>query len=116
MPTASKEDCVAPELHEATAAAYVVWADNGNCLMWTTSQAQAEACAAKHQRPMRKLYDQDEVIALNKRVAELLLAEEGAAEAFGAVVQAKRALEAEVKRLQSLLDCAYASIQRLVNP
>lgn len=43
---------------------------------------------------------------------QLKLAEEGAAEAFGAVVQDKQDLEAEVKRLQSLLDDAYALVRK----
>lgn len=52
------------------------------------------------------------VLGLLEQIKQLQLAEEGAAEAFGAVVQDKRALEAEVKRLQSLLDGAYASIRK----
>lgn len=48
---------------------------------------------------------------LRADVERLNLAEEGAAQAFGDVVQQKRDLEAEVKRLQSLLDGAYASIR-----
>lgn len=49
---------------------------------------------------------------LRAEVEQLRLAEEGAAQAFGDVVQQKRDLEAEVKRLQSLLDGAYASIRQ----
>lgn len=49
---------------------------------------------------------------LREEVEQLKLAEEGAAEAFGVAVQDKRDLEAEVKRLQSLLDGAYASIRQ----
>ena len=42
----------------------------------------------------------------------LRLAEEGAKEAFGHVVQQKRDLEAECKRLRRLLDGAYDTIRR----
>ena len=60
-----------------------------------------------------KLVTQQAISAeLRAEVQQLKLAEEGAAEAFGAVVQDKRDLEAEVKRLQSLLDGAYASIRK----
>ena len=48
---------------------------------------------------------------LRAEVERLNLAEEGAAQAFGDVVQQKRDLEGEVKRRQSLLDGAYASIR-----
>lgn len=50
---------------------------------------------------------------LRKQIRLLELAEEGAKEAFGAVVQQKRDLEAKVEHLQKLLDGAYASIRRL---
>lgn len=53
-----------------------------------------------------------ELDTLRAEVERLNLAEEGAAQAFGDVVQQKRDLEAEVKRLQSLLDGAYASIRK----
>jgi hypothetical protein len=52
------------------------------------------------------------VDVLRAQVGNLMLAEEGAAEAFGVVVQEKRDLEVEVSRLQSLLDGAYASIRK----
>ncbi len=42
----------------------------------------------------------------------LRLAEEGAKEAFGHVVQQKRDLEAELKRLRGLPDGAYDTIRR----
>lgn len=42
----------------------------------------------------------------------LRLAEEGAKEAFGHVVQQKRDLDAECKRLRGLLDLAYDTIRR----
>ena len=45
-------------------------------------------------------------------VAHLMLAEEGAKEAFGHVVQQKRDLEAELKRLRGLPDGAYDTIRR----
>jgi hypothetical protein len=48
-----------------------------------------------------------------QRVRQLEAAEEGAAEAFGVVVQEKRDLEAECKRLRELLDSAYAQIRRM---
>ena len=51
------------------------------------------------------------IAELEAEVEQLQLAEEGAAHAFGDVVQQKRDLECEVKRLQSLLDGAYASIR-----
>ena len=49
-----------------------------------------------------------------KKVDQLRLAEEGAKEAFGHVVQQKRDLEAEVEKLRKLLAGAYkmASQQR----
>ena len=43
----------------------------------------------------------------------MALAEEGAKEAFGAVVQDKRDLEAECKRLRELLEGAHAIIRRM---
>jgi hypothetical protein len=49
---------------------------------------------------------------MSAQVEQLKLAEVGAAQAFGDVVQDKRDLEKEVKRLQSLLDGAYASIRK----
>jgi len=45
-------------------------------------------------------------------IKQLRLAEEGAKEAFGHVVQQKRDLEAECKRLRGLLDGAYDTIRR----
>lgn len=48
---------------------------------------------------------------LRERIHELELAEEGAQEAFAAVVQQKRKLEAECTRLRGLLDGAYATIR-----
>jgi hypothetical protein len=48
-----------------------------------------------------------------RRVQQLEAAEEGAAEAFGVVVQEKRDLEAECRRLRELLDSAYAQIRRM---
>lgn len=50
---------------------------------------------------------------LREEIAMLKLAEEGAAEAFGVVVQDKRDLEAEVRRLQTLLEGAHALIRKL---
>lgn len=47
---------------------------------------------------------------LRAKVQSLELAEEGAKEAFGVVVQAKRDLEAEVKRLRGLLAAAYKMV------
>ncbi len=102
---AHKRD-VRPALHEPKPTAYVVWAENGNCIMWTTNKAQARVCAERYQRPMRELYDQDVVTGL-------LAAEEGAAEAFGVVVQDKRDLENEVGRLRALLEGAHATIRSM---
>ena len=48
--------------------------------------------------------------ALKEEVDQLHLAEEGAKEAFGHVVQQKRDLEAEVKRLRELLAEAYKMV------
>lgn len=48
--------------------------------------------------------------ALKEEVDQLRLAEEGAKEAFGHVVQQKRDLEAEVKRLRELLAAAYKMV------
>lgn len=45
-------------------------------------------------------------------IEQLRLAEEGAKEAFGHVVQDKRDLEAECKRLRELLDGAHEIIRR----
>lgn len=53
------------------------------------------------------------VLELRAKIRELELAEEGAKEAFGHVVQQKRDLEAECNRLRGLLDAAHASIQCL---
>lgn len=49
---------------------------------------------------------------LLERIRELELTEEGAQEAFAAVVEQKRQLEAECTRLRGLLDGAYATIRR----
>ena len=46
------------------------------------------------------------------KIEQLRLAEEGAKEAFGHVVQQKRDLEAECKRLRRLLDGAYDTIRQ----
>ena len=45
-----------------------------------------------------------------EQIRLLELAEEGAKEAFGVVVQQKRELEAEVKKLQGLLAAAYKMV------
>jgi chromosome segregation ATPase len=50
---------------------------------------------------------------LTAEVQQLKLAEEGAAEAFGVVVQDKRDLQAEVKRLQTLLNSAHTTIRNM---
>lgn len=50
---------------------------------------------------------------LRAKIETLELAEEGAKDAFGHVVQQKRDLEAECKRLRGLLDAAYADIRRM---
>lgn len=106
MTTLNNEDPADPSVHEPKPTAYVVWAENGNCIMWTTNKAQAKECAERYQRPMRELYDQDVVTGL-------LAAEEGAAEAFGVVVQDKRDLENEVGRLRALLEGAPATIRSM---
>lgn len=49
---------------------------------------------------------------LREEVEQLKLAEEGAKEAFGHVVQDKRKLEAECTRLRGLLKSAYDDIRR----
>lgn len=53
-----------------------------------------------------------ELAKLRERIRELELAEEGAQEAFAAVVEQKRQLEAECTRLRGLLDVAYETIRR----
>jgi len=57
----------------------------------------------------------DEVDRLRKEVDQLELAELGAQEAFGVVVQDKRDLEKEVKRLTDLLRGAHQSIWEYAN-
>ena len=52
------------------------------------------------------------IVELNQEIEQLRLDEEGAKEAFGHVVQQKRDLEAECKRLRGLLDGAYETIRR----
>ena len=47
------------------------------------------------------------------KILALTLAEEGAKEAFGHVVQQEHDAEAECKRLRQLLEDAHASIQRM---
>ena len=81
MTVMSNEDPADPSVHEPKPV-YVVWAENGNCIMWTTNKAQAEACAEKHKRPMRELFDQavvahkdveiQELQALSDRLSDLL--------------------------------------------
>lgn len=51
------------------------------------------------------------VLGLRAKIRELELAEDGAKEAFGRLVQQKRDLEAERNRLRGLLDASYASIR-----
>jgi len=51
------------------------------------------------------------VDVLRAQVGNLMLAEEGAVEAFGVIVQDKRDLEADVTRLKTLLDGAYESVR-----
>jgi len=51
------------------------------------------------------------VLNLAERVQVLALAEEGAKEAFGHVVDQKRASESECVKLRRLLDAAYADIR-----
>ncbi len=59
-----------------------------------------------------KLAKKDETIAEQvKEIEQMRLAEEGAKEAFGHVVQQKRDFEAECKRLRILLDGAYKTIR-----
>ncbi len=49
---------------------------------------------------------------MHAEIEQMRLAEEGANEAFGHVVQQKRDLEEECKRLRRLLDGAYDTIRR----
>ena len=56
--------------------------------------------------------DPDLIFAVAKEIEQMRLAEEGAKEAFAHVVQQKRDLEAECKRLRRLLDGAYDTIRR----
>jgi hypothetical protein len=55
----------------------------------------------------------DVLTKLQARVQELEAAEEGAKEAFGVVVEEKRYFQGECKRLQELLNSAYAQIRRM---
>ena len=81
MTTLSDEDPADPSVHEPKPV-YVVWAENGNCIMWTTNKAQAERCAHEHKRPMRELVGQavvtykdveiQELQALSGRLSDLL--------------------------------------------
>lgn len=54
--------------------------------------------------------------SLEAEVLQLKLAEEGAKEAFGAVVAEKRILEAKVKNLERLLNDAYAMVRKNIAP
>lgn len=54
--------------------------------------------------------------ALREQVAQLKLAEEGAAEAFGAVVQQKRDAQAKCQKLQGLLDACHKICGELARP
>lgn len=73
-------------------------------LCWLADMANSEGTRAViYLRRARKA---------ESKVAQLLLAEEGAKEAFGHLVQQKRDLEAECKRLRRLLDGAYETIRR----
>lgn len=54
--------------------------------------------------------------ALMLEVEQLRLAEEGAAEAFGVVVDDKRRLEAECESLRASLQWAHAIIRRQARP
>ena len=56
-----------------------------------------------------------EIRALKKKVRDLELAEEGAKEAFGHLVDEKRELEKECRRLGSLLQDAYSQIKKLTS-
>jgi chromosome segregation ATPase len=53
------------------------------------------------------------IAELLEDIEQLKLAEEGAKEAFSAVVQQKRDLEAKCKRLSRLLSDAHESIRRM---
>jgi hypothetical protein len=50
---------------------YVVWAESGNCIMWTKSKRQADECGAKYGRPVRTLCDPDDPVATAKEVQRL---------------------------------------------
>lgn len=102
MTVMTNEDPADPSAHELKPV-YVVWAESGNCIMWTTNKAQAEACAEKHERPMRTLYDQDvvalkdvEIFGLNSSIGHL-----------GSLVDEARELLAEAMRaMKSLHEAA----------
>lgn len=70
MTTLNDEDPADPSVHEPKPV-YVVWAENGNCIMWTTNKAQAESCAEQHDRPMRELHDQAVVMQQAQEIREL---------------------------------------------
>ena len=109
MSEASSMDCrVGPR-------AWVIFADNGNCRMWTTFQPHIQKAADAEGLTVTPLFDQTAidaaVAAERERVRLLELAEEGAKEAFGVVVQKTRDLEKEVQRLTDLLAGAHRSIR-----
>ena len=60
--------------------------------------------------------DLSEIATLKAEIEQLKLAEEGASEAYGVLVQEKRDLETKVKRLEVLLNSAYESIRKNTKP
>jgi hypothetical protein len=70
MTVMTNEDPTDPSAHEPKPV-YAVWAESGNCIMWTTNKAQAECCAQEHKRPMRELFDQSVVAYKDVEIQEL---------------------------------------------
>ena len=76
------------------------------------TKERVEALKGKHSQLGLKLsYDAQK--ELFEYINQLELAEEGAKEAYGHLVEAKRGLEAECSRLNRLLQSAYDDIRRL---
>ena len=84
--------------------------------VWRSVEALRQAVLAGYIKPSR---DEQATLALaieidwlRGDVEVLKLAEEGAKEAFGHVVQQKHDTEAECKKLRTLLDSAHETIRR----
>jgi len=81
--------------------------------IYTPEQIRAHAHLLTCLAASRSLDDTEKA---GEMLLQMLAGEEGAAEAFGVVVQDKRDLEAEVARLQHLLEGAHRIIRERVKP